>query len=114
MRLGRVVGKVVLSRWHATMTGAVYKIVVPLSLEDLLSRRMGEAEDVIVYDELAAGTGALVAFSEGREAAQPFHPEEKPVDAYLAAILDTLTLEPLESVLPVDQPSLKTQGTGAA
>ncbi|MCS7236730.1 MAG: carbon dioxide concentrating mechanism protein CcmL [Thermoguttaceae bacterium] len=99
MRVGQVVGKVVLSRWHATMTGATYKIVVPFSLDDLLRRRMGDCEDVVVYDELAAGVGALVAFSEGREAAQPFHPEEKPVDAYLAAILDSLTVEPLESVL---------------
>jgi hypothetical protein len=31
-----------------------------------------------------------VALSEGGEAAQPFRPELKPVDAYNAAILDEL------------------------
>ena len=31
--------------------------------------------------------------SEGREAAMPFYPEVKPIDAYNAAILDTLQFE---------------------
>jgi microcompartment protein CcmK/EutM len=100
VRIGRVVGKVVLSRWHPTMSGATYKIVVPMALEDLLSNKLGTVEDVVAYDELGAGAGAAVAISEGREAAQPFHPAEKPVDAYLAAILDWVTVEPLEKFLP--------------
>lgn len=100
VRIGRVVGKVILNRCHATMIGATYKIVVPLSLDDLLAERPGQGEDVVAYDELAAGMGALVAISEGREAAQPFHPEEKPVDAYIAAVLDAVVVEPLEAVLP--------------
>lgn len=69
------------------MLGARLKIVVPLSLEMLLGHRAADAEDLVVYDELGAHDGCLVAFSEGREAAQPFL-EPKPVDAYLAAILD--------------------------
>ena len=32
----------------------------------------------------------LIAVSEGGEAAQPFQPEMKPVDAYNAAILDRI------------------------
>jgi hypothetical protein len=32
----------------------------------------------------------MVAFSEGGEAAQPFRPEQRPVDAYVAAIIDRL------------------------
>jgi ethanolamine utilization protein EutN len=82
------------------MSGATYKIVVPMALEDLLSNKLGTVEDVVAYDELGAGVGAAVAISEGREAAQPFHPAEKPVDAYLAAILDWVTVEPLEKFLP--------------
>jgi hypothetical protein len=38
--------------------------------------------------------------SEGREAAMPFHPEIKPVDAYNAALLDSLTVD--RSLLPED------------
>ncbi|NCX98908.1 MAG: carbon dioxide concentrating mechanism protein CcmL, partial [Planctomycetia bacterium] len=34
--------------------------------------------------------GQLVAFSEGGEAAQPFRPADKPVDAYVAALLDRI------------------------
>jgi hypothetical protein len=34
----------------------------------------------------------LIAISEGAEAAQPFRPELKPVDAYCAAILDSVDL----------------------
>ena len=36
------------------------------------------------------GMGQLVAFSEGGEAAQPFQPEGKPVDAYISALIDQI------------------------
>lgn len=49
--------------------------------------------EVVVYDELSAGVGEWIAFSEGAEAAMPFYPEMKPIDAYAAAIIDTLTIE---------------------
>ena len=47
-------------------------------------------EEIAVFDELGAGVGSRIAISEGREAAMPFYPEVKPIDAYNAAILDTL------------------------
>ena len=49
-------------------------------------------EEIAVFDELGAGVGSRIAISEGREAAMPFYPEIKPIDAYNAAILDTLGL----------------------
>jgi len=52
------------------------------------------AEEIVVYDELGAGLGSRIAISEGAEAAQPFRPEFKPVDAYNAAILDNIELKP--------------------
>lgn len=45
-------------------------------------------EALVVYDELGAGVGQVIAVSEGREAAQPFWPQRVPIDAYCAAILD--------------------------
>jgi len=39
---------------------------------------------------LGAGTDCTIALSEGREASMPFYPGVKPVDAYNAAILDSL------------------------
>ena len=38
--------------------------------------------------------------SEGREAAMPFYPEVKPIDAYNAAILDTFQVEIPEDLKP--------------
>jgi ethanolamine utilization protein EutN len=88
MRIGKVIGTVTLSRWHPVLAAGRYKVVVPLSLENLRHTREPDAEELIVYDELGAGMGSLVAFTEGREAANPFLPQDKPVDAYNAAILD--------------------------
>ena len=35
---------------------------------------------------------SIIGLAEGPEAAQPFRPEMKPVDAYAAAILDSINL----------------------
>ena len=93
MRIGEVIGTVTLSREHTMVTGGSFKLAVPLSLEDLESPSPSAAEPVVVYDELGAGEGSRIAFSEGREAAQPFHPNDKPIDAYNAAILDRIDID---------------------
>ena len=63
-----------------------------MSLTDLASDQPPRGEELVVYDELGAGVGSRIAFSEGGEAAQPFLPADKPVDAYNAAILDDIQL----------------------
>ena len=93
MRIGEVIGSVTLSRACPEVKGAQWKIVVPKSLDDLKEKRIGSAEEVILYDELSAGLGEWVSFSEGVEAAMPFYPDMKPIDAYCAAILDTVELD---------------------
>ena len=50
----------------------------------------GDGEDMVIVDVLGAGQGQQIGFSEGGEAAVPFYPDKKPVDAYCACILDTL------------------------
>jgi ethanolamine utilization protein EutN len=55
------------------------------------------SEPLVAYDELGAGLGSLIAMSEGGEAAQPFYPAMKPVDAYAAALLDELDLTDVAS-----------------
>jgi ethanolamine utilization protein EutN len=92
MRIGRIIGTVTLNRAHASMQGARYRLAVPLSLANLRHESAEEAEELVVYDELGAGVGSLIAISEGAEAAQPFRPEIKPIDAYNAAILDHIDL----------------------
>ena len=92
MRIGEIIGTVTLNRSHPSLAGARFKLVVPLSLADLAGQGREPAEELTLYDELGAGVGCRVAFSEGREAAQPFHPQVKPIDAYCAAILDTVRI----------------------
>lgn len=90
MRIGDVIGTVTLNGSHPSVANATWKVVVPLTWNNLLGRSEEPAEEIVVYDELGAGQGSRIALSEGREAAMPFYPEVKPLDAYNAAILDTL------------------------
>ena len=82
------IGKVTLSKWNPALNGASWKVAVPLMHEGLLGMESGRTEPIIVFDELGAGDGSLMAVSESAEASAPFHPEQKPIDAYNAAILD--------------------------
>ncbi|MFZ5831507.1 MAG: EutN/CcmL family microcompartment protein [Planctomycetota bacterium] len=93
MRIGEVIGTVTLSRVHPSLVGQRMKLVVPLTWDNLLGRSDEPGEEVVVLDQLSAGVGHRVALSEGREAAMPFHPEVKPIDAYNAAILDALVVD---------------------
>ena len=89
MRLGKTIGTVTLVEPHATVRGGVFRLVVPLATADLTAGD-GRAEPLVAWDDLGAGEGQLVAFSEGGEAAQPFRPADKPIDAYVAALIDRL------------------------
>lgn len=93
MRIARVVGTVTLSRCHPSFAGARLRLVVPLALAELSGAAPPAAEELVAWDERASGHGSLLALSEGSEAAQPFRPAIKPVDAYAAAILDEVYLE---------------------
>ncbi len=93
MRIAKVIGDLTLSRWHPALGGASYRLVVPLTLAELALDAEPQGEELVAYDELGAGVGARIALSEGGEAAQPFYPRDKPIDAYNAAILDAIRLE---------------------
>ena len=92
MRIAKIIGKVVLSRSHPTFDGANLRLAYPLSLDNIDGTSDAEAETIVVWDELGTGDGSLIGLAEGPEAAQPFRPEMKPVDAYAAAILDSIDL----------------------
>ena len=92
MRIAQVIGTVTLNRCHPTFVGARLRLVVPLSLSNLADDAPNTAEELVIWDELGAGIGSRIALSEGAEAAQPFRPENKPVDAYNAAILDDIEI----------------------
>lgn len=91
MRIGRTVGTVTLVEPHENVRGGPLRLVVPLSAADLATGD-STAEALVAWDALGCGEGQLVAFSEGGEAAQPFAPHDKPIDAYIAALLDRVEL----------------------
>jgi microcompartment protein CcmK/EutM len=93
MRIAQVIGSVTLSRVHPTFVGGSLRLAVPLSLQNLAIDATLTAEELVVWDDLGAGIGSRIALSEGGEAAQPFRPHDKPVDAYNAAILDTIEIK---------------------
>lgn len=93
MRIAEVIGTVTLSRMHPNVRAARWIIGVPFSLKALRADQPhGDGEALVIWDELGAGNGQRVGVSEGVEAAAPFAPDKKPVDAYCALILDHLNL----------------------
>ena len=95
MRIAEVIGRVTLSRGHPSLRHARYVIGLPMTFEAITEGSSERGESLVIYDNLGAGPGAIIGVSEGREAANPFHPEKVPVDAYCACLLDYLNVEPL-------------------
>lgn len=91
MRIAEVIGSVTLNRAHPSLVGGRFLIAVPFSLK-ALRQNVADGEDLVIYDELGAGVGCRVGISEGVEAAVPFFPKKKPVDAYCACILDHIAV----------------------
>lgn len=93
MRIAQVIGTVTLSRLHPSYKGARLKLAARLSQSNLTDQTEPEHDPEVVWDDLGAGIGDRIALALGAEAAQPFRPELKPVDAYNAAILDRIDLD---------------------
>jgi ethanolamine utilization protein EutN len=92
MRIGEVVGRVTLSRLHQNLRGGRFLIVRPMPLAALVENSDARGEELVAFDSLGAGRGALIGLSEGREAANPFGKTPTPVDAYCACLIDRISL----------------------
>lgn len=92
MRIMECIGRVTLSRWEPSLTGASWKLAVPLMHAGLKRDADGRTEPIVIFDEMGAGNGSLMAVTESAEASTPFHPNTKPIDAYCAALLDTVSV----------------------
>jgi ethanolamine utilization protein EutN len=96
MRLGTVIGRVTLTLKEPAYTGGRLLIVQPLSRAQFAgapAMPLAPGASLVVYDELGAGDGSIVGFTEGAEAAQPFA-GPTPVDAYVACIVTRINYEP--------------------
>jgi microcompartment protein CcmK/EutM len=89
MRIGKVTGRVCLNRAYKTLVGGRFLIVDVQDRFSLAGQPPRTSESLVCYDNLGAGVGDTIAFTESREACMPFYPEKiVPLDAYNAAILD--------------------------
>jgi microcompartment protein CcmK/EutM len=94
MQIFKVIGNVTLSRSHPSFTGARLLATEPLGAAAIGGPAVKDPDLVVVWDDLGAGIDARIAVSDGAEAAQPFRPEIKAVDAFCSAILDTIHIDP--------------------
>lgn len=95
MKIGRVIGKVVLSQSLFPKPGGRLLLVSPLARADLEKdaplKVISSAPSLVVYDELGAQEGDLIGITEGGEATRPFD-FPMPVDAYCACLFDAITI----------------------
>ena len=91
MRLGIVRGHVTLNLALDSLKGRTLVILEPVTHENLKAANgKGGGKALVAVDALGAATGQMVAFTEGREAANPFWPGSVPVDAFCALIVDSI------------------------
>ncbi|MGA7342405.1 MAG: EutN/CcmL family microcompartment protein [Terracidiphilus sp.] len=95
MRLGIVRGHLTLTPSIESLRGRTLAIVEPVTMENLRAKNgLGGGKALVAIDELGAANGQVVAFTEGREASNPFWPDAVPVDAYCALIADAIDVKP--------------------
>ena len=96
MRIAVVIGRVVLNQKLAALAPGQLLLVDVLDADGLADgaktkcRSKPMPQSLVVFDSLGAGVGQMIDVSEGREAAAPFYPRPVPIDAYCAAILDSV------------------------
>jgi microcompartment protein CcmK/EutM len=99
VRLGIVRGRVVLALADPSLRGTRFLLVEPVSARRL--RTGGEEAPrpclVVADRNLGPATGQLVAFVEGAEAANPWHPGGAPVDATLSLLVEAYDYRPPET-----------------
>ena len=96
MRLGHVIGRVTLSKQDPAYKGGRFLIVQPFDQTKFAGAPvtpLAKNPSVVIYDNLGAGVGHVVGFTEGAEATAPFD-QPTPVDAFNAAIVDQIFYTP--------------------
>jgi len=96
MRLGHVIGRVTLTQQDPAYLGGRFLLVQPLIAAQFAGAPMeplAPGNTLVVYDNLGAGAGHIIGFTEGAEASAPFS-RPTPVDAFNAAIIDKIFYTP--------------------
>ena len=93
MKLARTIGTVTLARSHPALAAAKLRCVELVDSIDRIHDQPLGGETVVGWDLCSTGIGDLVALAEGPEAAQPFRPDVKPLDASIVALIDHVELD---------------------
>ncbi|HTL68908.1 MAG TPA: EutN/CcmL family microcompartment protein [Lacunisphaera sp.] len=96
MRLGHVIGRVTLSHQDPAYFGGRFLLVQPFTKKQFAGAPLvplAAGSSLVVYDNLGAGPGSVIGFTEGSEAAAPFA-QPTPVDAFNAALVDEVFYSP--------------------
>lgn len=88
MYAAKVIGTVVCTRKDDRMNGLKMQVVEPIDLISL--EKQGKA--VVAIDAVGAGEGELVLVVGGSSARQTDFTKNKPVDATIMAIVDTIDI----------------------
>jgi microcompartment protein CcmK/EutM len=88
MLLGKVVGTVVATRKEPTLEGSKLLVVRGLDLDGKPT-----ATVTVAVDAVGAGVGEWVLYASGSSARQTEMTKDRPVDATIMAIVDTLEVE---------------------
>ena len=91
MQVARVVGDVVATRKDPSLAALKLLLLQPVD-----EQRRPVGRTLVAADAAGAGTGELVFFVRGREAAFPFYPVEAAVDAAIVGIVDDWSAEGAE------------------
>ena len=93
MRLGLVRGHVTLCPAVPELLGKTLVLLEPVTMANLMAKNgLGGGKSLVAVDALGAAKGQMVAFTEGREAANPFWPNPVAVDAYCTLIVDSIAI----------------------
>ena len=88
-------GRVVLNNAVESIRGTTLLLVEPVTADNLAARNgEGGGKTLVVADRLSPHEGQMVGFVEGREAANAYWPENVPVDAYCALIVENYDFQP--------------------
>jgi microcompartment protein CcmK/EutM len=88
MQMAQVVGTVVATQKHRKLEGAKLLLVQPLTLDD-----QPRGTTLLAIDAVGAGVGEVVLYASGSSARQTRVTRDRPVDATIMAIVDSIEHE---------------------
>jgi microcompartment protein CcmK/EutM len=98
MLFGRVIGTCVSSHKDSGLQGLKLLVVQPTDAKGVAPQKSsggasGNSGIVVAIDSVGAGVGELILFATGSSARQTSVTRDKPVDAVIMAIVDSVEVE---------------------